>query len=189
MLKLLYNVLNEHDLLHIAPIKDLPKSCCKHSSFPVADFDKLKETFIKVLGKGMSPKSADGLVIDVVENQVVFIEMKDLSNFITALKATTTNREEVAKRMEQEFIRYRADQKMIDSFCLLLDVCRHYAIDTSFYPYFVSDACTKKFLFVVGMTSRDFVRFRLSILPFIYKYEYWLLGRADFIAASNFNAI
>ncbi len=82
---------------------------------------------------------------------------------------------------------FRADRKLIDSFGLLLDIAATYEMDKDFYPFFISDACEKQFLFVLKINSRDFVRLGFAIQAIKYRFNYWVFGDVEFIRASQFD--
>lgn len=182
MLEKLRKTLVDNGLYKESAIKDLAHSCCD-SQKVVIDFDYVKDEFCKKANE--PPKSADALLLE--DSKVIFIEMKDLSHFVDELKEIE-KREDVQKRLLDLFAHeFRADRKLIDSFGLLLDIAATYEMDKDFYPFFISDACEKQFLFVLKINSRDFVRLGFAIQAIKYRFNYWVFGDVEFIRASQFD--
>jgi len=188
MLDKLLNILKDNDLFFESPIKDLPDSSCLQSDFKVIDFDRLKETYFREvgrIGRGNTPKSCDALKIDCVNNCIWFIEMKDLSKWILKLESLP-DRQAKDNKVEEKFRDFGIDQKIIDSFALLLDIARHYKIDPAFFPFIISQECEKNFIFLIHVKANDFVRHIMS-KGYKYKYRYWLFRYVDFMPADNFH--
>ncbi|BDS10142.1 hypothetical protein [Aureispira anguillae] len=191
MLKKFIQLLTNSQLHLVSEIKALDKSCCP-SSKQVIDFDAVKNIYCKNTAIKTIPKSCDALLIEPNKDKISFIEMKEIVSLIQELeqlkKAPTS---QGAKDLVEYVFKtqFRADKKILDSTFLLLDIAQQLDMDKDFYPYFVSNACNKKFYFVLGCTSREFVQWRYSILPLMYKYEYFKFGQIELIPAGNFDQV
>lgn len=180
MLEKLKKILIDNQLYREAATKDLAHSCCS-SNKVVIDFDYVKDEFCRKAKE--SPKSADALILE--ESKVVFIEMKDLTSLLEELKKIENKAALEEKLLHLFSHEFRADRKLIDSFGLLLDIAAKYDIDKQFYPFFISDACDKQFLFVLKIPARDYVRLGLAIQAIKYRFNYWIFGDVKFIRANQ----
>ncbi|MGB0983374.1 MAG: hypothetical protein ACPG19_05000 [Saprospiraceae bacterium] len=79
---------------------------------------------------------------------------------------------------------FRADEKLIDSYALILKLANELGISNDFYPFLISDACQKHFFFVLKISSRDYVRTRLSFLTWKIRFQYLIFDKVDFIQAN-----
>lgn len=190
MLQDLIELLDRHYPGQLKPIADLAKSCCD-SSKPVYDLDAIKDATL--LGK-TACKSADALLLVATEGaeECRFVEMKDMTTFETRLKANLPEHipptpEAFKQAFRETFVHeFELDKKVFDSVLLLLDICAKYSINTTFYPFWIKDTCKKEFWFVLKISTRDFVQFRLSILDALYRARYYKMP-IKFIPAVNFD--
>ena len=190
MLTELNTLLESNGLLVKKPICDLVSSCC-NSQKEVIDFDVLKDKYCKRRGVKKMPKSADALLLEDIQEKtrITFVEMKDLSVFMEDLKANGNTDEFSVEQLLLLLLAndFEADRKMIDSFALLMTVAKDCGINNAFYPFLLSEDCDKKFLFVLKISARDFVRFRFQILAIKKRFDYWVFGEVNFITANEFD--
>lgn len=186
MLQELITLLTDNKLYIVKTISDLDTSKHCVSSKLAIDYDKVKDEYCK--GKPISsPKSADALIINPIDNKISFIEMKEFIAVFQEIKEKNCTEGEAKDLIHKAYVEFEADKKILDSVMLLLDITRHFKIDLTFFPYFISDDCKKEFYFVMGCSPRDYVRWSISISSLKYKYKYFKLGNVEFIPANNFN--
>lgn len=181
MLFKLQKILDKNNLTKYKSIKDLSLFC--NSEFKVIDFDHLKETFSKIIKLKDSPKSADCLYIDVAKNMLTFIEIKDLEKVIEFQNAD----------FNRFFKKANLKYKVFDSFSLILAILDYYNVntsDTSFYPENIHNSNKKtikiQFIILANISSRDYIRYRISHLANIKDYEYGFINSVNIIQSKTF---
>lgn len=96
-------------------IKNIHATCCPHSEIEVYDFDECKE-IVAQTSQLLSPKSCDGLKIDIANERIYFIEFKRWNEFIQwRLQPNTDHR----TLIRQQIQRFQLDTKLHDSLLIL----------------------------------------------------------------------
>lgn len=121
------------------------------------NYDDIKNNFTKTI-RIPSPKSADYLDINISGNELVFIEEKDVSQIIIHNKSKFINIDEFQSFLQDKFDKFEIDNKIIDSYSLLLSIAGYYNINKSFYSNFLDKSKIKvKFFLLLKVDSREFV--------------------------------
>lgn len=183
-------LLKDNNLYFESRLCDLPNSCTT-SEKVVLDFDKVKDEFYKRFreNENRMPKSADALLIKSEKAQLIFIELKDLTQFLKSLQGQQLTREESNDKFVLLFAnQFQVDRKLIDSFALLFEIATEFKIDNQFYPYLLKKI-DKRFYFVLKVSARDFVRTNLAFLASRNRYDYLIFNKVDFIRENLLNQI
>lgn len=93
-------------------LKNLEKSCCSSEECRVVDFDKAKESCIKIHSLN-STASCDGLKICTQQNQIDFIEMKGFEEY------KKYNRNIDKKSIEAQVAKFDFNKKIEESLYIL----------------------------------------------------------------------
>lgn len=194
MLQQFIQGLKKKDLYLTNSLDQLPKSCSK-STLQVLDFDAIKEAYSQQIGGlNPSPKSCDALLVNVEEERLVFIEMKNLALVIKEFHKkhqiqkgelhgpilSQLNKELNALFLEE----FRLDKKIIDSWLLFVEIADYCNPSLAFASYLLHD-CSVEFYIALGCTMRHFVRLQNVLLTQQRYYQYHTINVVNFIPATN----
>lgn len=180
--------LKSHNLLVEKPICQIYKSCC-NSKIMIVDFDHIKDKFCKMLG--ISPlKSSDCLYLNETKNELLFVEMKDLDQHVHYQRKKFSALDDKAF-MDQSFDKFELENKIIDSYMIVLSIIGYYSYNKTFYADYLDKKRLKiKFILLANISSRDYIKYRIAYLPSLQKINFrFLSGKANIIMADDFDTL
>ena len=180
--------LKSNNLLVEKPICHIAHSCCD-SYQVVIDFDYIKDDFCKIIGITAFPlKSSDCLYLNAAKSELFFMEIKDLDQTIQDYRSSSSTPltdKEIIERMKQSFEKWGLDKKIIDSYILILSISGYYA----FNQQLDRSKVKVKYILLFKISSRDYVKYRISNLPYLNKIRFGFLSKTDIVRAEDFDKL
>lgn len=177
MLNKIKDILIQNGLYFEKEIKDIQYSCC-NETLKVLDFDLVKDEFSKRI-KIEKPKSCDCLYFCSTRNELFFIEMKDIDRFIIRNSRRITDFKRFRAIVESKLLQYGLDDKIIDSFNILLTILGYYRADLDIFGKIhknrAHDEIGIKYVLLINLNYSDFISYILGNIDLFSRYDYRFL--------------
>jgi len=169
-------------------IRNIPHSCC-NNSIEVFNFDSIKDQFCDLLGFNERTRSCDCLYINSSGTKMIFIEMKDFEDSLIHNRGRYSKFSEYLKAFKRKINDFQLDDKIIDSYALVLSIAGYYNVDRTFYSSILNiNNKIIKYFILVNINHSDYITISLSTLDSIAsRHEYrFISGNTAIITENEF---
>lgn len=187
VLRDLLDLLQNNDLLTEFCFENL-KSLSANTDRQIIDLDELKKRFCSELGVS-SFKLADVLILHLNQQAITFLEFKDLESLLQHTKLKINNLDNISF-LKQKFENFRIQDKILDSFVLILAIGGFFQTNKQFYKEILEKNRIKiNFFIVINISSRNYIKYHISKLVNWKFYEFRFLNSFKLIRDENLQEI
>ena len=171
-------------------VKNIPHSFCTDSLI-VIDFDEVKNKFCDQLGFNDKLCSCDCLYIDIAKNQMIFIEMKNFDISLIRNRGKYSDFSKFEEAFKLKINSGNFDDKIIDSYALILSIAGYYNIDKNFYSTILNiKNKIIKYIIIVNINYSDYLQLQLSSLGYFQsRYKYRFINKTSLVTSKDFSKL